>query len=493
MKILENLEYRYPPRYGPEWGSGGIYGLRYHNGTLYFTLAFEGEAHFITEDSHKKYEFELVGPRPTSGGDTYNAVEVVDEFIYFGGWVHAPAKFRGKEHGNATIDFSHKHSHVHEYDTENGRIRLVWKESYKHPEQWVGEVSDILYNPYKDELLLAREDGHVNLGVYSLDRRSGKVERLNDKPSAKGCQVHDIAYFGIGKNYTKGLEEIHAYDMVSGKWERFSLGGSVDGGAYLHPHLGAMASIYNRAFAFVRGGLFVGNPYNDEHFTFVRLFDFYTFYAPFRINALPIGGGVLIAFNSHHDTYYRPRTEGEKEYYEFTNTIIGPSVLVYFAPPIVKIVGVFGARITSLEKVGGKILVATSNTPNVGALDATPFDTGWRDIVILEERDLNKKPPSVRFSVPLSFIAKAKELGAGVFGGIPLDGYSNARLILRVSGDNTLRIYEYDLTLPLREAEEEKYDLKVGRNVIDLRAFSGIVSFELEKSDPKGFAIIEMW
>ncbi|AAL80256.1 hypothetical protein PF0132 [Pyrococcus furiosus DSM 3638] len=487
------MNYRYPPRYGPEWGSGGIYGLRFHNGTLYFTLAFEGEAHFITEDSHKIYEFELVGPRPTSGGDTYNAVEVVDEYIYFGGWVHAPAKYRGKGEGKATIDFSNKYSHVHEYDTENQEVRLVWKESIHHPSEWAGEVSDIIYNPYTDELLLAREDGHTNLGVYSLSR-NGRIRLLNDKPSAKGCQMHDLAFFGIGKNYRKGLEEIHALDMITERWEVFPLGESLDGGKYIQPHLGGNGvSVNNRVFAFVRGGVFVGNPHNDEQFAFVRLFDFYTFYAPFRVNALPIGGGILVGFNAHHDAYYRPRTQEEMIYHRFTNTIPGPSVLVYFAPPMVKIVGVFGARITSIEKVDGKILVATNTTPNVGALDATPFDTGNKDIFVLPEKILQEKPPAVSFSVPLAFPSEGKRMGAGVFGGIPLDGYDNARLIIKASRDNRLKVYEYDLALPLRDADVEEFDIKKGRNVIDLRTFSGIVSFELESEDFSGVARIELW
>ena len=33
------------PGYRPEWGSGGVFGLTYHRGTLYFTLAFEAENH----------------------------------------------------------------------------------------------------------------------------------------------------------------------------------------------------------------------------------------------------------------------------------------------------------------------------------------------------------------------------------------------------------------------------------------------------------------
>ncbi|WP_148236282.1 DUF2139 domain-containing protein [Pyrococcus yayanosii] len=490
--VIWNRLNRFPPRYGPEWGSGGIFGLRYHNGVLYFTLAFEAEAHFIREDSYRIYEFDLVGDKPTSGGDTYNAVEVVDEFIYFGGWIHAPAIYEGKGDGKATISFVNKYSHVHEYDTENDSVRLVWKESIHHPREWAGEVSDIIYNPYMDELLLAREDGHKNLGVYALDRRTGKIRLLSPEPSAKGALVHDTAFFGIGNNFTEGLREIHALDLVTGRWEKFRLGESVDGGKYVHPHLGAMGGAYNRAFAFVRGGIFIGNPFNDEPFDFVRLFDFYTFYAPFRTNVLHTGGGILIAFNSHHDAFYRPRTPEEAEFSRFTNTIVGPSVLVYIAPPMVKIVGTFGARITSLEKAMGKLLLGTNTTPNVGALDATPFDTGNRDIVLLDEKILQERPPAVSFSLPLAFPSKAMELGAGTFGGIPLDGYKEPRLILKASRDNELTIYEYDLSLPLNSADEEKFDVKKGRNVIDLSSFSGIVSFKLEEPDFKGNARIDL-
>ncbi|RLE91469.1 MAG: DUF2139 domain-containing protein, partial [Thermoprotei archaeon] len=70
--------------------------MRFHRGVLYFTLAFEAEAHFKTREYERIYRFEQVGYQPTSGGDTYNAVDVVDEYIYFGGWVHAPARYAGR-------------------------------------------------------------------------------------------------------------------------------------------------------------------------------------------------------------------------------------------------------------------------------------------------------------------------------------------------------------------------------------------------------------
>ncbi len=478
-------DYRFPPRYGPEWGSGGIFGLKYHNGTLYFTLAFEAEAHFVRDGQEKVYDFTLLGDPPTSGGDTYNAVETVDEFIYFGGWVHAPAVYRE----DRRILFHNKYSHVHVYDTENDSIRLLWKDSIHHETDWAGEVSDILYDPYGDRLLLAREDGHANLGVYALDRRTGKAEPLIHEPSLRGTVVHDAAFFGVGSNFTSGLREIKALDLITGKWESFSPGESVDGRSYIRPEYGPLASAYNRAFAFVRGGIIAGNPLMDEEFHFFRLFEFYTFYAPFRVNAVNVGGGILTAYNAHHDVLYRP--DGSLTW-ATTNTITGPSVLLYIAPPMAKIVGAFGARVTSIEKMDGKLLVATNTTPNTGSTEATPFDTGNRDIVILDEKVIQERPPAVSFSLPLALPSMAKEMGGGTFGGIPLDGYREPRMVLHLSGDNRLTVYEYDLSLPAGEAVAETFDVKAGKNILELDSFSGIVSFELEKEDMKGKVRIEL-
>jgi hypothetical protein len=486
VRILKHLN-RFPPRYGPEWGSGGIFGLRYHNGVLYFTVAFEAQAHFLREDSKKVYEFDLVGEGPTSGGDTYNSVETVDEFIYFGGWVHAPAVYEGKNE-KSTISFVNKYSHVHEYDTENDKVRLLWKDSIHHKTDWAGEVSDIIYDPYEDKLLIAREDGHAHLGIYELDRKTGKAKPLNENPSLKGALVHDTVFFGVGKNFDWGVRELHAFDLITRKWESFSVGAnSVDGNPPVRPVLGDMESAYNRVFAFVRGGMLVGNPLNGEEMTFFRLLDFPSFYAPMRTNALPIGGGILIAYNAHHDAIYRPVDEESRVMAKFTNTINAPSLLLYVAPPMVKVVGAFGARITSIEKAFGKILLGTNTTPNTGALEATPFDTGNRDIVVLDEDVIHRKPPALSISLKTAALAKVGELfGAKAFGGIPLDGYKEAELIITSSKDNRLTIYEYDLSLPPGRAYEEFIGIKSGRNIIDLSSFSGIVSFKLEEPDVAG-------
>jgi len=457
-------------RYAPEWGSGGIFGLKYSNGVLYFTLAFEAEAHFVDVKTgdERTYDFHLLGFPPRSGGDTYNAVEAVDELIYFGGWVHAPAEYLG-----GRVSFRNKYSHIHVYDTEEGSVRLLWRDSIHEDRRWVGEVSEILYDPVNDELLVAREDGHTHLGVYGIDRESGRAEALLERPSPKGTLVHDVAVFGVGSNFEGGVSEFGVLDLEEGKWDFMKPGRSVDGGPIQRPELGSMASAYNRAFAFVRGGLYAGSPFTAEDFTFYRLFDFPTFYAPFRVNALSVGGGILTAYNAYHDVSF-----GGKRWGRFTHTVPGPTVLVYATPPEVRVVGVLGARATSLEKIGGRLLVATNSAPNTGEATATPFDTGRRDIVLLDEASLMGRPAPAAFSLPLESLRVRDE---PVFGGIPLDGYRSARAVFTVRDDTELTVYEYDLSLPPQCAEEDRFSLIRGRNVIDLRSFSGIVSFRLEK------------
>ena len=44
---------------------------------------------------------------------------------------------------------------------------------------------------------------------------------------------------------------------------------------------------------------------------------------------------------------------------------------------------------------------------------------------------------------------------------------------------------EYNASLSLEGAEEDQYNLKEGRNEIDLSSYSGIVSFKLKNADEK--------
>lgn len=250
VDIISKL-YTHAPRYGPEWGSGGIFGLRYHRGVLYYTLAFEARSFFIREDSVREYTFDLVGKPPVSGGDTYNAVDAVDDMIFFGGWVHAPAKYV-VEQGVRKIDFSNKYSHVHLYRISDDRVELLWKESVHEKDKWVGEVSEIIYDPVNDRLLLARGDGMVNLGIYALDYRSKRIARLSSKPVLKGTLVREHACFNVHVFGFTGTESIQCIDLVSNTISEHDIPKSgervVDNGVVNTPLTGAMSYSYIHCF-----------------------------------------------------------------------------------------------------------------------------------------------------------------------------------------------------------------------------------------------------
>jgi hypothetical protein len=469
------LESDYPPRLGPEWGSGGIFGLKHHRGVLFFDLAFEASAHFVTSDGDQPYSFDLVGPGPRSGGDTYNAVEAVDDQIYFGGWVHAPAVYNGRRDAGGTISFRNKFSHLHAYDVREHRVSLLWSDTLKHETEWVGEVSEVIYDPVADRLIMARADGHRNLGIFSVNRKDGSSARISEQPGLKGTHFLDYLCFDVKNDWTRGVEAIQTLDLVTQKWTTAPIDYqaiSVDGGGVRGPLPGCATSAYSNLFYFVRGGVVVGDPVDSpSEMKFLRLFDFGTPYAPSRTMAKPVVGGVLVAFNAYSHGARSPGSGPD------SSPIAGPSVLVYITPPQARIVGAFGARITGFENVGGELLVAASNEANLGSGDATPIDTGHRGISSFDLGRLLTASP------PVAFHALGSMVGEETWGGIPIDGYRERELLCDLSRDNVLHVNEYRLALPVPTARHESVSLKPGRNRVDLGGFHGILSFKLDKKD----------
>jgi len=472
---VKGSQYSFAPRLGPEWGSGGIFGLKHQRGVLFYDLAFEAEAHFVTKDADQAYPFDLLGAAPRSGGDTYNAVEAVDDQIYFGGWVHSPAIYNGRRNAGGTISFRNKFSHLHAYDIKDQEVRLLWSESIRSETEWAGEVSEIVHDPVSDRLIFARGDGHANLGIFAADRQKGKVDKLSELPALKGTHFLDYMCFDIKKDWAKGMEGIQTLDLVTGKWSVTPLDYgliSVDGGSVRSPLPGCATSAYSDLFFFVHGGVVVGDPIDaPNEMRFLRLFDFKTPYAPTRTMAKPVLGGVMVAFNAYSHGSRRPGSGPD------SSPIAGPSVILYITPPQVRIVGAFGARITGFEKVGGELLVAASNEANLGSGDATPIDTGYRDLAALDLGGLLGASP------PVTFHGLGSLVGTEVWGGIPLDGYSSAELLCDVTASNKITIHEYRLSLPVASARQEVSELKPGRNRLDLSGLHGIVSFRLERAD----------
>ena len=476
-------QFEFPPRYGPEWGSGGIFGLKYHRGVLVYTLAFEAEVHLQRTEGETVYGYDLIGKGPKSGGDTYNAVEAVDDEIYFGGWVHAPALYQGRIEKGGKILFNNKFSHLHSYDAREGRVHLLWSDALAHESKWAGEVSQITYDPVGDRLLVARADGHDHLGVFAVDRRSGRSERISETPALKGAPYLDKVCFDVRRDWTRGVEGIQTLDLVTGKWSTKGIDfvrDSVDGGGAYWPSAGCAISAYSRLFFFVRGGVLVGDPMGDlEGMRFVRLFDFGTDYSPSRTVCKPVGGGILVAFSAYSQSFLHPRNEFETGMKNRANFVNGPSVLLYITPPQARVVAALGGRITSFEKVEDRLVVAASTAANLGADDATPIDTGYRDLSVFDLGSILNGSP------PLLFEVLGEHVMDGAWGGLPLDGRGKAELRVNATKENQLTVYEYRLGLPVQPARSEQFRIVRGRQAIDLLGYSGIVSFRLEAADPE--------
>lgn len=476
MSILDYLE-TFKQSYGPEWGSGGVFGLKYHRGVFYFTLAMEARAYFIDGRGIRRiYEFDKVGPKPISGGDTYNAVEAVDDKIFFGGWVHAPVVYRGRLAGLSTIDFRNKYSHVHYYDISNDKIELLWKDSMHDSEKWVGEVSEIIYNPYRDELLIARADGHENLGVFSIDPKSGKADRIVSELALKGTHHLDYACFVINQ-HPYDMEGVVCVDLV----EKDHIVNkkrpiSIDGEPATKLWAGPVASAYGWLFVFSRGGFVLGDVFSEEYY-FVRLFDIPgSQLSPTRTKSVYLGGGILIPYNAYTYGVIRTYTKYEKTWKEYLGATVSPTLLLYLAPPTIKPVAAMGARITSAEVVGDKIVLGTNTMSNTQRYDASPFDQGVRGFTIFSQDIVTAPPVSVEMTIPGWMIR------GNAFGGIPLAGYTEPKIIIySKKQQNKLIIREYYLTLPPTVGNFDAVDVKFGKNIIDLSSYNGIVSFKAEK------------
>ncbi|MEM4821750.1 MAG: DUF2139 domain-containing protein [Desulfurococcaceae archaeon] len=479
-EILYYLQ-EHPPRYGPDRGSGGIFGLKYYRGVLYYTLAFEAESFFIDKNGVRlKYRFDQVGGPPVSGGDTYNAVDAVDDKIYFGGWVYAPAPTPKEKRGRDSFDFKSKYAHVHYYSIDENKVNLVWKESIGQLDRWVGEVSEIIYNPVRNELLLARGNGQENLGIYTLDPKGKNPQQIFGDPVLKGSIVLDYACFATygDRQLSNGFACVDLYDNRVHSIGIANKVRSIDNGSIDKPYTGPTASIYGRLFAFARGGVFILDALEPEKnpIYFVRLMDIPdSQYCSLRVNAKVIGGGVLTAFNSFTHGTVKVFNEESRRAKKYLNTIFAPTTLIYLKPPVVKIIATLGARVTSVETICDKIIVATNTMANTGRFDATPMDQGVRSFVIMDQSILYGENELFTAVIPGWYIRDR------VFGGIPLNGYSEAQIIVNAKKNNTLYINEYFLTLPPTSMGSDKVDVTEGRFVLNLDSYKGIVSFRFEK------------
>ena len=482
--IVSKLASHMPKTISPEWGCGGIFGLTYTGEALYYTVAFDARAYFYHADcSTKQYGYELMGAPPRSGGDTYNAATWVDDKIYFGGWIHAPAHYKPGSRGIGEVLFTNKYSHVHEYDIAEKKTRLLWSEKGSDPKLWVGEVTDLLYNPLRDSLLAARGDGHVNLGVYEIDRRKGSSQLVTETRVLRGTIYADHACFTLhhGWGGTPGITclDLEKYRetkvLVSDTSKR-----SADNGPMPLYRSGDVTGIDTWIISLVRGGIITFDPLGPEEPWFTRLLDFHhSPYGPLRSNALIIGGGLLVAFNASTHSTITGTDELPLEQQRASRKPPTQTLLVYLSLPVARIIGALGVRVTSMSLAGPYILVATSSCPNLERYDATRIDPSVKTIQVLRHDAIYSDPPPLLFDFPGWYV------GNYYWGGIPLAGYREAVLEIVTEKSTVLESYTYTLSTGPGGADKDKHEINPGRNQIDLSSHRGpIVSFKLRDQLP---------
>ena len=483
--IVSKLASHLPKSIAPEWGCGGIFGLTYTGETLYYTVAFEAKAYFHHADcSTSTYGYELIGRPPRSGGDTYNAATWVDDKIYFGGWVHAPARYKPSTRGLGEVLFTDKHSHVHEYDVAEKRTRLLWSEKGSDPRLWVGEVTDLLYNPLHDSLLIARGDGHINLGVYEIDRRKGTSRPVTDTRVLRGTIYANHACFTLHHGWG-GTPGITCLDLESYRENKILVNNprdiSVDNGSLPVYRSGDIASIDTWVVSLVRGGVITFDPFGSEKPLFTRLLDFHhSPYGPLRSNALVLGGGLLVAFNASTHSTITGTDELPSEQQRAARRPPSQTLLVYMSPPVARIVAALGVRVTSMTLAGPYALIATNSCPNLERYDATRIDPGTKTIQVLSHDIIHATPPPVIFELPGWYVENSH------WGGIPLTGYREAMLEIVAERSTVLESYTYTLNTGSGGADKEKHEISPGKNRINLSSHKGLlVSFKLRDPLPR--------
>jgi hypothetical protein len=471
-------------RLAPEWGSGGVYSLAAPRWGVFYVLSFEGLAVSASCTEGERgiavaSIAELAGLKGgrSVGGDTYNARTLVDSRVFFAGWAH----FAGEEDlrsvaATRRLSFSSKYSYFAVWDGDEMEGWVAWMDGPGRGGEWPGEVSEILYNPVRDSLLLARGDGHFSLGVYEapVPRRKGSrvsAALVDGFRPLKGALGLDAACFSSHRGWG-GSPGLACYDAATlRRFYSAESRGAVDGWPLRHYRSGPVFHLGTYVYVAHRGGVTLFDPLGGGSPRTYRLLDFPgSTYGPLRVNAEPALGGYLVPFT--HSAATIKGGDYPEEIYVEARRLSAPTLLVYFYHRGVRVAGVAGYRVTSLTSRGGLLAVAWNTEPNLERLDLTLSEHGEKGITILSlESLLESRPPPLRISY--------SPRPGDAFGGLPLEGYLRVEAVLKGCPGGTLRVYYYDLASEAPEAEVYRVE-GGGALRISLDAGGGLASFLVE-------------
>ncbi len=302
----------------------GAYGLAPLPGALLLTLYCDAALLAFEESSRcscrvEVYRFESLGGAWRGGGAS-NAVAVVDDQAYTGGYLEQPvATTSGVE--------SRRLLYVYRYVAHGGFAPLWSQES-------PGDVLSLVYNPPRDTLLAVLGEGHPRPGVYEVSRTGARL--VAPISVAAGAMVEDGVCFAHEPTGGR-VPSLTCLDPLD--YRGHTRGGqqletSVDGHMVDTPKPYVVAPAPGRGGVMVaaRGMIAVYTGDGVEAYRFMDL----PGYRPARNTApAPEGAPLLL--------YTRPG---------------GPSIVVEARRPTPRIRAVIPGEATSLAYMGGSLVAA---------------------------------------------------------------------------------------------------------------------------------------
>lgn len=452
-------------------------------------IVHEGHSGRVYVNGRLIYSYELIGRPPRAGGDTHAAMAWSKDLVFFGGWIKAPPGLLiSTDRTLARQDMREKYSHIHMVE-DGGKISLLWSRKWDDkipPNQWYGEVTDLLYDGHEDMLYFSRSDGHAELGLWRISLSNRKTEWIIKNKTVYKMEMKDDKIFATLFNPAHMEKSaIVIYDTLRGESrivEEFEFVLDKEKKVSIARDGGQIVQLQNRLVAFYGGFFIVVDPYKDRYTLYpflevagseenamIPLAERPLYIPGLRTQKVYPFGVPIIAANPY---------EGSTE--PLHKTTFG--LLFRFDPVTPQIIASMGF-VSGMATDGYNLYLGVSYANHCPLYTYRSGDGGVHAIPL---RDVFSKPwTPVRIWI-YDGSYKNEESGLfGWFGGIPLKGFEVRKLRIYVSEDVKLDISEYSL---LGNVIEEEVNLRNGWNTVDMNAFYDIVAFRLKNNVQKVLA-----
>lgn len=416
------------------------------------------------------YRYEKCGPEPRAGGDTHGAMETSKDRVFFGGWGEAPTYRNPDKQQFEEADRRGKFSHIHVID-ENGSVQLQWIKRWDEnikPHYWYAEVTDLLYDPRKDVLWVAR--GDVNWGgdqgLYMFDLSTHRMERMFFGNAYKMVVLHDQILTNSWHS-----NALFSYNPQANQYEILNSIPAFDGSVWEVPIVFSGAAFRVGGLAYLVQGPAIITVWDWRANSTRRLLGF-PFFACYKLERqwtrsgaraqrpVSINGSALVPVNT-----------GEAHIDDSLST----PVLLRFDSSVPQII--MHAFYISGMAFDGKYLYFYASCVNHEPM--LTWRTNRGTIFMLEPRAVLGKPlTGVRIGI-LDGVYRVEMGLNGWVGGIPMRGFGRKKLKIKVPEGTIMHMAHYIMgSVNYNEFEDMK--LAPGWNTIELDSYDNIVAFKFD-------------